>query len=108
MIELEQRTVHAGTRKKLVSVVIDINKNTLSDHTERFIAAGLSLDFLNKMAKVISALQSAGYEPYDQLYGYFMHGNDQYITRHGGAREIVTKMDVKDIKIFLKYYKSNE
>ena len=108
MIELEYRTVHAGTRKKLVSVVIDINKNTLSDHTERFIAAGLSLDFLNKMAKAVAALQSAGYEPYDQLYGYVMHGNDQYITRHGGAREIVTKMDVKDIKTFLKYYKSNE
>ena len=89
-------------------MVIDIYKNTLSDHTERLIAAGLSLDNLNKMAKVIAALQSAGYEPYDQLYGYVMHGNDQYITRHGGAREIVTKMDVKDIKTFLKYYKLNE
>lgn len=66
-------------------MVIDINKNTLSDHTERFIAAGLSLDFLSKMAKAVAALQSAGYEPYDQLYGYVMHGNDQYITRHGGA-----------------------
>lgn len=108
MIELEQRTVHAGTRKKLVSVVIDINKNTLSDQTERFIAAGLSLDFLSKMAKAVAALQSAGYEPYDQLYGYVMHGNGQYITRHGGAREIVTKMDVKDIKIFLKFYRSDE
>lgn len=108
MIELEQRTVHAGTRKKLVSVVIDINKNTLSDQTERFIAAGLSLDFLSKMAKAVAALQSAGYEPYDQLYGYVMHGNGQYITRHGGAREIVTKMDVKDIKTFLKFYRSDE
>ena len=32
---------------------------------------------------------------------------EQYITRHGGAREIVTKMDVKDIKLFLKHYKMN-
>lgn len=85
-------------------MVIDINKNTLSDHTERFIAAGLSLDFLSKMAKVISALQSAEYEPYDQLYGYVMHGNDQYITRYGGAREIVKNMNINDIKIFLKHY----
>jgi hypothetical protein len=37
-----------------------------------------------------------------------MYGNDQYITRHGGAREIVTKMDVKDIKIFLKHYKEHK
>lgn len=85
-------------------MVIDINKNTLSDHTERFIAAGLSLDFLNKMAKAVAALQSAGYEPYDQLYGYVMHGNDQYITRYGGAREIVKNMNINDIKIFLKHY----
>ena len=97
-----------GIWKKLVSLVIDINKNTLSDHTERFIAAGLSLDFLNKMAKAVAALQSAGYEPYDQLYGYVMHGNDQYITRHGGARDIVKKMDVKDIKTFLKHYRLNK
>ena len=89
-------------------MVIDINKNTLSDHTERFIAAGLSLDFLSKMAKAVVALHSAGYEPYDQLYGYVMHGNDQYITRHGGAREIVKKLNIKDIKIFLKHYSLNK
>ena len=48
----------------------------------------------------VSAMQAAGYEPYDQLYGYVLKGNGQYITRHSGAREIVTKMDVKDIKVF--------
>ena len=89
-------------------MVIELNKNPISDHTERYKAAGLSLEFLKEMAKVISALQATGYEPYDQLYGYVMHGNDQYITRHGGAREIVTKMDVKDIKIFLKHYKDHK
>lgn len=88
-------------------MIIELNKNPISDHTERYKASGLSLEFLKEMAKVISALQATGYEPYDQLYGYVMHGNDQYITRHGGAREIVTKMDVKDIKIFLKHYKEN-
>ena len=91
--------------KKLIDMVIEFNKNPISDHTERYRAAGLSLEFLGEMAKAVSALQAAGYEPYDQLYGYAMHGSDQYITRHGGAREIVIKMDVKDIKIFLKHYK---
>ena len=85
-------------------MVIELNKNSISDHTECYRAAGLSLEFLGEMAKAVSALQAAGYEPYDQLYGYVMHENDQYITRFGGAREIVTKMDVKDIKIFLKHY----
>ena len=86
-------------------MVIEMNKNPLSDHTERYRAAGLSLEFLVEMAKAVSAMQAAGYEPYDQLYGYVLKGNDQYITRHGGAREIVTKMDTKDIRIFLKHYK---
>ena len=66
-------------------MVIELNKNPISDHTERYRAAGLSLEFLGEMAKAVSALQAAGYEPYDQLYGYAMHGNDQYITRFGGA-----------------------
>ena len=30
------------------------------------------------MTKAVDALQAAGYEPYDQPYGYAMHGNDQY------------------------------
>lgn len=31
--------------------------------------------------------------------------NDQRITHQGGAGEIATGMDLKDIKTFLKYYK---
>lgn len=89
-------------------MVIEMNKNPISDHTERYRAAGLSLKFLQEMGKAVSALKAAGYEPYDQLYGYVMHENDQYITRFGGAREIVTKMDVKDIKVFLKHYKDHK
>ena len=94
--------------KKLVDMVIEMNKNPLSDHTERYRAAGLSLEFLGEMAKAVSAMKSSGYEPYDQLYGYVLQENEQYITRFGGAREIVTKMDVKDIKIFLKHYKDHK
>ena len=86
-------------------MVIDQKKNPISDNTERYRAAGLSLAFLGEMEKVVSALQTAGYEPYDQLYGYTRHGKYEYITRFGGARDIVTKMDAKDIKIFLKHYK---
>ena len=89
-------------------MVIEMNKNPLSDHTERYEAAGLSLEFVGEMAKAVAAMQAAGYEPYNQLYGYVMCGNDQYITRFGGAREIVTKMDMKDIRIFLKHYKEHK
>ena len=86
-------------------MVIELNKNPISDHTERYREAGLSMEFLGEMAKALSAMKAAGYEPYDQLYGYVLHENDQYITRHGGAREIIARMDVKDIRTFLKYYR---
>ena len=89
-------------------MLIRLNRKHVLRQTEQYQSAGLTQDFLTEMSKVVSALQAAGYEPYDQLYGYAMHGNDQYITRHGGAREIVTKMDVKDIKIFLKHYKDHK
>ena len=86
-------------------MVIELNKNPISDHTERYREAGFSMEFLGEMAKALSAMKAAGYEPYDQLYGYVLQENDQYITRHGGAREIIARMDVKDIRTFLKYYR---
>ena len=89
-------------------MVIAMNKNPVSDYTERYVAAGLSHEFVEEMAKAVASIQMAGYKPYDQLYGYVMHENDQYITRLGGARDIVTIMDVKDIKTFLKYYKDHK
>ena len=85
-----------------------MKKYLISDHTERYTEAGFSFEFLAEITKAVNALQSAGYEPYDQLYGYVVHKNKLYITRSGGAREIVTKMDIKDIKIFLKYYKEHK
>ena len=84
-----------------------MKKYLISDHTERYTEAGLSFEFLAEMMKAVDALQAAGYEPYDQLYGYVLHKNDQYITRFGGAREIVTKMDMKDVKTFLNHYKEH-
>lgn len=64
-----------------------------------------SLELVGEIARAVAAMQAAGYEPYDQLYGYVTQGNDQFITLSSGAREIVTKMDVRDIKMFLKHYK---
>ena len=86
-------------------MAMELNEIPLSDHTDRYMEVGLSPEFIGEMAKVIAAMQTAGYVPYDQLFGYAVHGNEQYITRFGGAREIVKKMNVKDIKIFLKRYK---
>lgn len=86
-------------------MVIELNRNPISDQTERYRFVGLSLEFLNDMAKAISAMQATGYDPYDQLYGYVLQENDQYITRQGGAREIITRIEIKDIQTFVKHYR---
>lgn len=89
-------------------MAIDLNEIPLSDPTDQYMEAGLPPDFIGQMAKVVAAMQTAGYAPYDQLYGYCLFGNDQYITRFGNAREIVKRMSVKDIKTFLKQYKNRK
>jgi len=52
--------------------------------------------------KIVSAMKTAGYDPYMQLKGYVETGEITYITRQGGARDMVAQLDVKQIKDFLK------
>ena len=39
-----------------------------------------------KLDSVIECLINAGYNPYDQIYGFVITKDDIYITRQGGAR----------------------
>ena len=41
------------------------------------------LEFENIMEHIVASIRSAGYEPYDQLYGYLKTGDETYITRTG-------------------------
>lgn len=51
---------------------------------------------------VINALKKAGYDPYDQLYGYVSTGEAAYITRQNNARALVEDMDKNELREFLK------
>lgn len=52
-------------------MVFELNRHPLSEHTERYLAAGLTLEFPNEMAKAVSALQAAGYEPASGFYLWY-------------------------------------
>ena len=82
------------------------NANELTRDNQHYLDAGLSQKFIDEMAKVIAALRATDNEPYDQLYGYVLLRNPAYITRHGGAREIVSSMKIWDIETFLMCYKN--
>lgn len=42
-----------------------------------------------ELKEIIKLLEEKGYDPVAQLTGYIEVGNDSYITRHGGARNII-------------------
>ena len=47
----------------------------------------MGAEFQATMEEIITSIKEAGYEPYDQLYGYITTGKEEYITRAGDARE---------------------
>ena len=53
-------------------MVIELNKNPISDHTERYREAGLSMEFLGEMAKAVSAMKAAGYDEVTMMHGWIL------------------------------------
>ena len=64
----------------------------------------LDQDFLTEISKVCHAIALAGYDPYRQLTGYLMTGNERYITRKEDARALVASLDKEKIHTYIKNY----
>ena len=47
---------------------------------------------------VAEALSQRGFEPYEQIYGYFKTGDVSYITRHGEARQKIVAVSREEIR----------
>ncbi len=45
------------------------------------------------MSEVLAALREKGYNPVNQLVGYFLSGDPTYITNHRGARAVIRRME---------------
>ena len=52
--------------------------------------------------QISNSIRSAGYDPYTQLYGYFLTGNDSYITRRDNARNLIKRVDKSILEGYLK------
>lgn len=59
-------------------------------------------DFEQIMEHIVSSIRNAGYEPYNQLYGYLKIGDDTYITRTGDARRLIKKLDRNQVQRFVE------
>lgn len=58
-----------------------------------------------KLKEIIILLKEKGYDPVAQLTGYIEIGSDDYITRHGGAREKIKEIDKDIIKKYIQSQK---
>lgn len=58
-------------------------------------------EFEKIMEHIVASIRSAGYEPYDQLYGYLKTGDETYITRTGDARRLVKELDCEHLQQYV-------
>jgi len=52
-----------------------------------------SEDVRELMTFVLEALEEKGYNPINQLVGYFLSGDPTYITNYKGARGVIRRME---------------
>ncbi|CAM2983756.1 IreB family regulatory phosphoprotein [Hathewaya histolytica] len=57
------------------------------------------------LTEVFNSLQEKGYNPINQLVGYFISGDPSYITNYNGARATINKLERDEIlEEVLKHY----
>ncbi|GAA0788909.1 IreB family regulatory phosphoprotein [Hathewaya limosa] len=55
--------------------------------------------------QVFKSLEEKGYNPINQLVGYFISGDPTYITNYNGARAMISKLERDEIlEEVLKHY----
>lgn len=60
------------------------------------------------MSQVMAALEEKGYNPINQLVGYFISGDPTYITNYQGARAVIRKMERDELlEIILREFIEN-
>lgn len=59
------------------------------------------LDFEKTMEHIVTSIQTAGFDPYAQLYGYLKTDDATYITRTGDARYIIKTLDREQLRKYV-------
>ena len=66
----------------------------IENETARFeMGADNSREAREIMQEVLAALREKGYNPVNQLVGYFLSGDPTYITNYKGARAVIRRME---------------
>ena len=80
-----------------------------SDTTKFSFAGDKTANVKELMSYVYGALKEKGYNPINQLVGYFISGDPTYITSHNGARSMIMKVERDELvdELLTSYIKSN-
>ncbi len=60
---------------------------------------------IKELYEIANSIKKAGYDPYEQIYGYFTTGQLLYITRKDDARNKIKNISMKSVKEFLNLMK---
>ena len=72
----------------------DIGRLKLDTETTKFsFSVDKSANARELMTYVLYALKEKGYNPINQLVGYFISGDPTYITSYKGARGVIKRID---------------
>lgn len=66
-------------------------------YTNEDIGKSSEVDVKEVLAKVYAALKEKGYNPTNQFVQYIMSGEPLFITSHGNARSLITKVERDEI-----------
>ncbi len=63
------------------------------------------LEIKTILSTVYKALQEKGYNPINQIVGYFLYEDPHYITNQNNARALIRKVDRDELlQTLVKYY----
>ncbi|MCD5405427.1 MAG: IreB family regulatory phosphoprotein [Desulfotomaculum sp.] len=80
-------------------------KNDFSENTVMFKFEHDSNKARDILKEVCIALKEKGYNPVNQLVGYFLSGDPAYITSHKNARNIIKRMERDELlEELIKHY----
>lgn len=74
-------------------------------NSKEFVDASIALT----IKEVVEALEEKGYNPINQIVGYFISGDPAYITSYNNARNLIGKLDREEIlEEVLNFYIENK
>ena len=81
----------------------------MDNHTQAFNNEKLKAQETKSiLTSVYAALEEKGYNPINQLVGYFISGDPTYITSNKDARNIIKRVDRDEIlEVMLKCFMEN-